>query len=1108
MRKLLWICAVLLLASAVCSAQEEKPLLLQQPTVNRTHIVFAYAGDLWSVPREGGLARRLTTSEGTETAPHFSPDGKWIAFSGQYDGNTDVYAIPAEGGEPRRLTFHPSADVVVGWTPDGKSVIFRSNRNSYSGFDRLFTVPVEGGFPNEIPLPEGEEGSYSPDGQQIAYVPNSQWQKESFKKYRGGQTTPIWIARLSDSTIQKVPRENSNDSNPMWIGDKVYFLSDRDGPITLFRYDTATKKVTEALAASGLDIKSASAGPDAIAYGQFGGIYLFDPASGKSSRVNVKIEGDFSWARPHYKNVSKQIAAADISPTGARAVFEAHGEILTAPAEKGDIRDITGTPGVEERNPAWSPDGKWIAYFSDESGEYALHLRNQNGMGETKKIDLGNPPSFFYDPIWSPDGKKIAYSDKRLNLWYVDVEAGKPIKIDTDTYDSPERSLDPSWSPDSRWIAYTKQLQSHYHAVDVYDVQSGKSTQLTDGMSDARYAVFDKGGKYLFFTASTNLALAAAWLDMSSIDRPVTRSAYVTVLRKDLPSPLAPESDDEKASDAAKGPMHGAADAQSQTGDAEKPAGGEAAKSKEAPTVTIDFDGISQRILSLPTPQRNYTGLFAGKAGILFLVEGTPVGLPVQGPPSNTVTKFDLSTRKSEPFLSGISNIAISANGEKALFEQHQQWFITETKAAPKPGEGALHLDGMQVLVDPHAEWKQMYHETWRIERDFLYDPNLHGLDVKAAETFYAKYLDGIEHRADFTYLLDEMLGNITVGHMFVRGGDLPEIPHIPVGLLGADYKIENGRYRFARVYNGENWNPQLHAPLTQPGVNVTAGEYLLAVNGHEVRGTDNIFSFFQNAADKQIVLKVGPNPDGNGAREVTVVPVANELSLRNLAWIEGNRRKVDELSNGKLAYVYLPNTAGGGYNNFNRYYFAQVGKQGAVIDERFNTGGDLSDYIIDYLRRPAMSRVATREGEDWTSPSAAIYGPKAMIINEMAGSGGDALPWYFRKAGIGTLVGKRTWGGLVGIYGYPTLMDGGTITAPRAAIYGLTGDWEVENRGIPPDIDVDFDPAAWRQGHDAQLEKAVSVLLEDLQKHPLPQYKKPSYPNYHQKFSQAPAGH
>ncbi len=1089
------------------SSAGDSPLLLRQPTVSKTQIVFNYAGDLWVVPREGGAAHRLTTVVGDESHPHFSPDGTLVAFDGEYDGNRDVYVVPVAGGAPVRLTFHPAAEIVLGWTPDGKSILFASTGNSFvQAAPQLYTVPVAGGFPTQLPLPSAAEASLSPDGTRIAYVPHIQWQAV-WKRYRGGQTTPVWIASLADSKVGKLPRDNSNDHNPIWIGDSVYFLSDRNGPVSLFAYDTKTNAVSEALHSDGLDFKSASAGPDAIVIDQFGALKLLDLASGTAKTVAISVSGDLPELRPHFVRVKPdRLRAFGLSPTGVRALFEAWGEILTVPTDKGDVRNLTRSPAVADRDPAWSPDGKSIASFSDAPGEYELQVRDQTGLGTVRHFDLGQPPSFFYHPVWSPDSKKIAYFDKRGQLWCLDLDKNARTLVDTDRYVlfGPSQ-LDVSWSPDSQWLAYTRLLKSGLHVVVVYSLPQAKAYQVTDGMSDALFPVFDKEGKYLYFTASTDIALGTSGIDMSSNERPVTRSVYVAVLSKDEPSPLAPESDEEGKDAKKDGDKKDDANA-----DKDKPKGdkdkAKESEEKKPVVVKIDVEGLGQRILSLPIPARNYVGMLGGKAGILFLSEG-PMVIGANAFPNlhQTVQKFDLSKRKVEKFLDEANDFTISFDGSKILYRKAEQWATVSTEAPPaeggepKPGLGPLKLDAMQVYVEPKAMWKQIYDETWRIERDFFYDPNHHGLDLAKAKKKYEPYLEAVASRSELTYLFQEALGELTVGHMFVGGGDRPEPKKVKGGLLGADYSIENGRYRVARVYDGENWNPDLQAPLTQPGVNVKAGDYLLAVDGRELRAEDNVYGFFEETAGKQVKIKVGPSPDGKGARDVTVVPVESEEGLRRLAWIEGNRRKVDEMTGGRVAYVYLPDTAFGGYSHFNRYFFAQVGKEAAIVDERFNGGGQLADYIVDYLRRPLMSKITGREGADASSPSEAIYGPKVMIVNEMAGSGGDALPWYFRKAGIGPLVGKRTWGGLVGIGGYPELLDGGGVTAPRAAIYGLDGQWEVENHGVAPDYEVDLDPAAYRQGHDTQLDKAIEVVMQLLKEHPQPQHPRPAYPNYHE---------
>jgi tricorn protease len=1138
-----------LLASALCFsvgallAQSPNPYaLLRKPTISRTQIAFSYGGDIWVVDRNGGDARRLTSDVGIEIDPSFSPDGTMIAFTGEYDGNENVFVVPSVGGIPKRLSSLPG-DQVVGWTRDGKRILFRSNRQSYSHFTQLYTVGVEGGLPEPLPLPMAVEAAYSPDSSHLAYVPFTNFRESwgfqrGLKHYRGGTASPIWIARLSDSAIDKVPRKDSNDSAPMWIGDKIYFLSDRDGPVNLYVYDTKAGDVKAALSSNGVDIKSASAGPDAIVYEQFGSIHLFDIASGQQHPVDIRVTGDFPAVRPRYVPVGDKIENANISPNGMRAVFEAHGEILTAPVEHGDIRNLTNTPGAAERDPSWSPDGKWIAYFSDESGDYMLYLRHQDGSGEVKKISLDDHPAFFYSPRWSPDSKKIAYVDKRMSLWYVDIEGGKPIRIDRDPFENdPVGVFNHVWSPDSRWIAYGRQLDNTLGAIFLYNTEDKTSHQVTDGLSDAGSPAFDKNGKYLYFLASTDDGPAIV-SSMGHYKVPITASAYVVVLRKDLKSPLAPLSDEEKVA-AATAVGANAPKAPDDTDDC-KPEGegkpdeketsakkddkkqGEekdekkgADESGNSPKIQVDFDGISQRILALPIPSRNYGRLLTGKSHAVYLLEGRVID--DAGPYGNTVHKFDVCTRKTDKLLDNIGGFVLSANGEKALYEQlppwdpmaaisddtpHGAWTIKAVDALGKPAEpgkpdGTLHLESMTVYVDPRAEWKQMFREMGRIERDWFYDPNLHGADLKALLATYQPYVDNAMSRADLNYIFADMLGEITAQHIYVFGGNRPEVKPVSVGLLGADYTIDHGRYRFSKVYFGENWNPGLRAPLTEPGVNVHEGDYLLAVDGRELRGSDEIYGFFRERAGKSVQLTVGPDPGGQNSRTVAVVPIANESSLRQHEWMESNRRKVDELSGGNLAYVYVPDTAVNGYTFFNRYYFAQNAKQGAVIDERFNGGGWIADYIVDWLQRPRLLAAMNREGKDDVIPRV-VFGPKVMLINQYAGSGGDALPWMFRKLGTGPLIGTRTWGGLIGIGGYPNLMDGGAVTAPRWGIFNPdTGEFDVENKGVLPDIEVDLDPALWRQGHDPQLEKGVEVALKLLQEHPVPPVKRPPYPVY-----------
>ncbi len=1095
---------IICISMSFVAADSKVPLLIQQPTLSDKEIAFVFAGDLWSVPRNGGEAQRLTTGPGLESNPVFSPDGSMIAFTGEYDGNVDVFVIPATGGIPKRLTWHPAADTVLGWTPDGKRVLFASNRESYAPFRELYTVDLNGAFPEKVPLGMGSEAAFSPDASRMAYVPQGR-AFTVWKRYRGGRATAIWLAALSDSSIEKVPRTDSNDFNPMWAGTKVYFLSDRNGAVTLFSYDTRSKQVKEEIHNTGLDIKSASAGPGAIVFEQFGGLNLFDLKSGKSKPVPVTLSGDLLEVRDRTISVARRLRGAHVSPNAARAVFEARGEVVTVPAEKGDPRNLTNTTGVMEREPAWSPDGKTISYFSDESGEYALHLAPQTGAGPVTKMPLS--PGFYRAQQWAPDSKKISFVDSHMQIWYVDLESKKTTQVDKERYYNLGGDFAPVWSPDSKWLAYAKRLKNYMYAIHVYSLAEGKSYQVTDGMSDARYPVFDNAGKYLYFVASTDSG-PSLQPEVGSFSHAVTASLYLVVLPKSEPSPFAPESDEEKSPEDRK-PDAVKADTPPKA-DVAKPA-----PSTKPVEVKIDMENIGQRILSMPLPPRRYVGLQVGKPGVLFALE-SPQTAP-GGPGGLNIHRYDLKTRRADVALSGVSFFEVARNGEKMLLRQGENWFIRNLPPAPPAGGGAsgggapggsmqagvggggqLQIAGIEVKMSPAAEWRQMFHEVWRIERDFFYDPGFHGLDLNAAEKLYEPYLAGIGSRSDLNYLFAEMLGNMVVGHLGVGGGEQPEVRRVQTGLLGCDFKIENGRYRFARVYNGENWNPGLTAPLTQPGVNVTAGEYLLAVGGRNLAANDNVYSFFEGTAGKQTVIRVGSDPSGANARDVTVVPTGSEYRLRNLAWIEENRRKVDQATNGRVAYIYLPDTSLGGFTNFNRYFYAQTRKEGAIVDERFNGGGNLATDVIEWLSRRLLSSVATRDGDDEIQPQGLIAGPKVMLINESAGSGGDAMPWYFRRAGVGKLIGKRTWGGLIGRAGAPGLMDGGGVTAPSSGVWDpQESKWIAENVGIAPDIEVEQDPRQIRQGRDPQLEKAIEVVMAELAKSPAKPLKRPPFPKY-----------
>ena len=1053
--------------------------LLSQPAISKDHVAFIYAGDLWVADLSGKNVKRLTADEGLQSNPAFSPDGSLIAFTAQYDGNPDVYIVPVAGGVPTRLTWHPGPDIVQGFTPDGSAVLFTSPRAVFTGrYSQLFTVPVKGGIEEPLKLPNASKAIYSPDGSRLAYNPLSeaftQW-----KHYRGGLTSNIWLYKFSDNSAEKLPQPESraNDVDPMWIGDTIYFRSDRNGEFNIFSYNLKSKAIKQLTDHKDFPVMGASSGGGEIVYEQAGYLHIFDPKSSRSTKLTIGVSADLVETRARFVKGARYIRDASISPTGARAVFEFRGEIITVPAEKGDSRNLTNTTGANERSPVWSPDGKSIAYFSDESGEYELHIRNQDGKGEVRKIKVTG--AGFYDvPEWSPDSQKISYADNSWSLFWLDVKTGASKKIASEYQYGPSRAktIHHVWSPDSKWIAYTLNTKAYIQAVHAYSIEKDKSFQITDGLSEVSEPVFDESGKYLYFFGSTDAGPVKDWFAMSNADMRVTQSLYLAVLRNTLPNPLAKESDEEKGVQKEEKPK-------------EPP--------KTAPEpFSIDFEGIENRILAIQLPPGNYRDLAAGAAGQFYYIEDPATDGPPGGPDRASLHQYDLNKRKDEVFIPGVRDYTVSADKKKILFIGNNVWSIVAVTPKPQPGQGKINVDDIEVRIDPRVEWMQMFNEAWRINRDYFYATNMHGVDWNAARQKYAAFLPHLATRGDLNRVIQWMCSELSVGHHRVGGGDFLYQPkNVPGGLLGADYFVENGRYRFKKVYGGLNWNPQLRSPLTEPGVNVKAGEYLLAVRGQDLRPPANLYSLFENTSGKIIEITVGPNPDGSGSRTAQVVPIANEAALRNRDWVEGNLKKVDEATGGRVAYVYVPNTTTQGHAYFKRYFYPQSYKEAIIVDERFNGGGQAADYYIDILRRPLASYWAMRYGADLKTPAASIQGPKVMLIDETAGSGGDFLPWMWRKFGLGKLIGKRTWGGLVGILGFPVLMDGGGVTAPNLAIWTPEDGWVVENVGVPPDIEVEQMPADVINGHDPQLEKAIQVVMEELKKNPPRQPQRPPYP-------------
>jgi tricorn protease len=1087
--------AVLLLIPLCLSAQPDTSdtRLLHSPAVSREHVAFLYAGDLWICDLDGRNVRRLTSDPGIELNPAFSPDGRTIAFSGQYDRASpgfgveaaSVYTVPVTGGEPTRLTWHPGWDFVRGWTPDGKAVLFRSWREVVMASDTsFFTVPAAGGFPTRLPVPYGQKASLSPDGTRLAYTPlwdpTIQW-----KNYRGGVHSRIWIARLKDLAVEEIPQPagGCNDLDPRWMGDSIYFRSDRNGESNLFAYDTKTKTVRQLTHFEDFPVLNLDAGGGNVVFEQAGYLHRFDPATGRSERLRIGVAAELPETRTRFARGAKHVRAGHISPSGARAVFQFRGEIVTVPAAKGDARDITNTPGVHERFPVWSPDGKSIAYFSDEGGEYSLHVRPADGKGEARVYKLAGA-GFYEAPAWSPDGRKIAYVDNSWTLYWLDLASGAVKKVASEpVYGlADRRSLRAAWSPDSKWIAYALGNLSAYRTIYVHSLAKGESRAVTDGMSDATEPAFDASGKYLYFLASTDAGPANQWFNLSSRYLRANRALYLALLGKDTPLPFLRESDEEK-------PEEKEEKEKEKKDEPDKPE-----------PVEIDFDGLDRRLLPFPLPAGDYRTLAAGGAGqILYLSQ--PAVLPGQPAGGAALMRYDLSQRKGETLLSDVNDYRSTPDGKKALVTTDPEtWSIVELAPGADAAKGKLNLEAAEVRVEPRVEWPQIFDEAWRINRDYFYDPGMHGADWPAMKEKYAAFLPHLTSSEDLYRVLRWMLSELSVSHIWVAPGDRAVEPKAGTGggLLGADYEIANGRYRFRKVYGGVPWWPDLRAPLAAPGVDVKAGEYLLAVRGVDLRPPADVYTPFANTGDESVEITVGPNPDGSGSRTVTVEPLPGmeaELNLRALDWVEGNRRKVEQATGGRVAYVYLPDTADQGYAYFTRYFYSQLDKDAVILDERYNGGGAWADYHLDPLRRPFSSYWAMRYGADFRSPSAAIHGPKVMLINEQAGSGGDGLPYMFRQSKLGPLVGKRTWGGEVGVLGYPVLMDGGEVTAPNFALWSPEGGWVIENEGVAPDIEVEQWPADLAAGRDPQLEKAIEIVLEELKKNPPARPQRPPYP-------------
>jgi len=1069
----LLIISLMLCTSALYS---QNTRLLRQPSITDTHVTFSYGGDIWIADLDGRNTDRITSTPAVEGNPHFSPDGKWIAFNSNRSGNQAVYIVSTEGGTPRRLTWHPAPATVRGWSPDGKRVLYATSRdNAPTSFANLWTVSIDGGPSTLLTKQWATDGSFSPDGSQVFIDRVQRWDVE-WRNYRGGQNTPLVILNLEDQGETLLPNESTIDIQPLWLNDRVYFLSDRDHTSNIWSFTPVTGKLEQVTRLTGSDIKWLDGHGDILAYERDGYLYTLNLTSGETRQLNITVTGDFPWAETRWTDVTRNARAVSISPTGKRIILEARGEIFTVPAEEGDARNITRSSGAADHAPIWSPKGSEVAWFSDAGGKgYNLLIASQDGLSDPKTISIGES-KMAWEPVWSPDGKLIAFADDKVRIRIVDVEKGTIRTVDTAGVNTERGNMGLTWSHDSQWLAYTKTGTNNFRQIKVWSAKSDGRYALTDSFADSFSPAWDRDGKHLYFLASTNLALGSGWANTSSITSDPDYSAYVINLRKDDPSPFKPLSDEEsvkeekKPEPEVKKPAKGKQPEKPDSDNADE-------KSKGAVPVTIDFADISRRTITLPVPGGNYRMLVAGPSGTLFLGESK------EGAPGFVIKKFTLEKREAKDFISGASQVSVSADGNKMLARTGSDWKIMNTSSASGSDAKAVKID-LKMLLNRSEEWQQIFEEAWRYERDYFYDPGMHGRDWNAVYEKYAPLIPWVRHRSDLTYILDQMNGELSVGHSFVGGGDYPEVERSAAGLLGADLVAENNRWKISRIYTTESWNPELSSPLDRPGLKIEKGYYLVGINGKELTAADDPWQYLDGTQNIQTTLHINKTPDYEGSWKEVVKPIASESGLRQRAWVEDNRRMVDSLSGGKLAYVWVPNTGSPGFVSFNRYFFAQQDKKGAVIDERFNGGGLLDDYMVDLMNRRIRAALTNEVpgGRPFRLP-AGILGPKVLLINEMSGSGGDFFPWVFRQQKTGPLIGTRTWGGLVKSSVHYAMVDGGTLTAPDNAVFDpVAKKWIAENEGVAPDIEVRQDAVSLSKGIDPQLERAVREALKLLE--------------------------
>lgn len=1103
--------------SAVASAQvQPHGGMLRYPDVSATHIVFVYADDLWLVPREGGMAAPLASPPGLETFPRFSPDGKTIAFVGNYDGNRDLYTLPVGGGVPVRVTHHPSSEILSDWTPDGRLLFFT---NGFAGRDRqnqLFLTTPQGGLPERVPVPYGAFGSISPSGEWLAYTPHTA-DNRTWKRYRGGMATDIWLYNLKSHASRCATEWEGTDTQPMWQRGLLYYHSD-DGPshrLNIWVFYPASGKRRQVTQYADFDVKWPAIGPGPKGPGGAQGngeivfqhgakLVLLDLETDKARAVQVAIPGARATLRTKAVEAAKFVDAWDLSPSGKRAVLGARGDVWTAPAKHGTPRNLTRTSGAAERSPAWSPDGKSIAYFSDATGEYELYTTAADGKGEAKQLTRDGR-AFRANPTWSPDSKRIAFSDQTGTLYLHTTESGETKVVDKDPW-AGDLLPEPSWSHDSRWLAFSRQDEtSGMPSIRLHEVETGKSTQATSGMFADREPVFDRKGDWLYFKSSRRFAPLYGEIDTSFLYAG-TEMLLAVPLRTDVKSPLAPKSDEEEAKKAdAEGDGDKKGEKQKDDAKGEKDDGAKGEDDKDAKPrerVEIAVDGFERRALLVPVDPGVFGNLVVNDKGALIYERA-----PIQGLEGETsihvVNMFD-DEPEEKTIVEDADGFAISADGKKLLVLKDGEGTIVDAAAKEGKGgdkdddeDGKVVTDGMTAWIDPREEWGQLFRDAWRIERDWFYDPNMHRVDWPKVRESYAAMLADCASREDVSYVIREMISELNVGHAYYSGGDVGPEPKMAVGLLGCDFELADGAYRIARIHEGAPWDVDARGPLSQPGVDVKAGDFLLAVNGAPVDARKDPWAALQGLAGKAITITVGAKPvlDAD-ARVVVVKALESERDLRYRAWIEEHRAYVEKKTNGQVGYVYVPSTGLDGQSDLVRQFEGQKTKAALIVDERWNSGGQIPTRFVELLNRPITNYWARRDAHDWPWPPDAHQGPKCMLINGLSGSGGDAFPAYFRMAGLGKLIGTRTWGGLVGLSGNPGLIDGANVTVPTFGWYDKDGSWGIEGHGVDPDIEVIDDPAKMLDGADPQLDAAIELMLAEIGKHPYAPPKRPAYPD------------